>query len=583
MDPITVTLITGRTMDQGRAMEEGKFLAGYVDKCAVIELDPDDLSKLGVQPGSNVKVRTDYGEVVVKAVASPSPHPGVAFIPMGPWANAVVNPNTYGSGMPTLKGVKALVEPTTEPVKQLPELLSTMTTKPVEVKVGGGSEAKGDPPSSAEYTVSDVVCPFCGCTCDDIQVTVRGGSIASVKGPCALGTSKFMNYNKERAYKPMVRRDGRFVEVSYDEAIEEAARILANAKYPVLYGWSSTSNEAMRLGVELAELVGGVVDNTAVICHGPTILGTQQVGVVTATLGQIKNRADLIVYWGCNPLFAHPRHTVRYSAMAKGKYVPEGRRSRKVIVVDVRPTPTSKIADLFVKVEPGMDYELLTALRMAVRGHTIEASEVAGVPRETIEKMADMLMSARFGVIFFGMGLTMTQGKGRNVEEAIKLVQDLNEWTKFVLLAMRGHFNVTGTNAVMAWLTGYPYAVEFSRGFPRSNPGVTSSTDILMRGEADAALIVASDPASHFPRKAVEHLAKIPTIVIDPRWTPTAAIADVFIPTTFVGIEAEGTIYRMDKVPLRAKKVVDPPPGLLSDVEVLERLIARVRELKAAR
>ncbi|RLF14970.1 MAG: formylmethanofuran dehydrogenase subunit B [Thermoprotei archaeon] len=477
--------------------------------------------------------------------------------------------------MPTLKGIKAEVTPTEEQVKSISELLASFSSKPVEVKLGGGS---GDPQSS-EYVVNDVVCPFCGCTCDDIQVTVKDGAIASVKGPCALGTSKFLNYNKERVYKPMVRKGGKFVEVNYDEAIEEAARILASAKYPLLYGWSSTSNEAMRLGVELAELVGGVVDNTAVVCHGPTILGTQQVGVVTATLGQIKNRADLIIYWGCNPLYAHPRHTVRYSAMAKGKYV-EGRKARKVVVVDVRPTPTSKIADLFVKVEPGMDYELITALRMIVKGHTIEVDEVAGVPRETIEKMADMMMSAKFGVLFFGMGLTMTQGKGRNIEEAIKLVQDLNEWTKFVLLAMRGHFNVTGTNAVMAWLTGYPYAIDFSRGFPRSNPGVTSSTDVLVRGEVDAALIVASDPASHFPKRAVEHLSKIPTVVIDPRWSPTAAIADVFIPTTYVGIEEEGTIYRMDKVPLRAKKIVEPPPGVLSDVEVLERLVARVRELK---
>jgi formylmethanofuran dehydrogenase subunit B len=573
----SVTLITGRTLSQGRALEEGKFLEAYISACAVIELDPQDLARLGVKEGSNVKVKTLYGEVVVKALASSSPHPGVAFIPMGPWANAVVNPSTYGSGMPTLKGVEAKVEPTQEPVKPLVELLKDLSPKK-KPEVKAGSLSTNDP-GSEERVFNDVVCTFCGCVCDDIQVTVKGGRIASAKGPCAIGLSKFMNYSRERAYKPLVRKGEGFVEVSYEEAIDRAASILASAKYPLLFGWSSTSNEAMRLGVELAEVVGGVVDNTSVVCHGPTVLGTQQVGVVTSTLGQIKNRADLMVYWGCNPLQAHVRHTVRYSAMAKGRFV-EGRKGRKVVVVDVRPTPTSKMADLFIKVEPGMDYELLTALRMAVRGHPIEEEEVAGVPRGKVEELADMMMSARFGALFFGMGLTMTLGKGRNVEEAIKLVQDLNEWTKFVLLAMRGHFNVTGTNEVMTWLTGYPYAIDFSRGFPRSNPGVTSSTDVLMRGEVDAALIVASDPASHFPRKAVEHLAKIPTVVIDPRWSPTAAIADVFIPTTFIGIEEEGTVYRMDRVPLRAKKVVDPPPGLRSDVEVLSSLLRRVKELK---
>jgi formylmethanofuran dehydrogenase subunit B len=332
----------------------------------------------------------------------------------------------------------------------------------------------------------------------------------------------------------------------------------------------------MRLGVELAELVGGVVDNTAVICHGPTLLGTHQTGIVTATLGQIKNRADLIVYWGCNPANAHLRHMIRYSALAKGRFVTEGRRGRKVIAVDVRPTPTSKMADMFVRVDSGMDYELLTSLRMALKDYEIEAPSVAGVDRETIIEMADMLMSAKFGVIFFGVGITMSAGKNRNVEEAIKLVQDLNEWTKFVIMPMRGHFNVAGTNAVMTWLTGFPYAIDFSRGYPTYDPGITTVTDILARGEADAALIVASDPVSHFPRDLVERLSSIPTIVIDPRWTPTATIADVFIPSVYIGIECKGTVYRMDKVPLRLKKVVDPPQEVLSDEELLTMLIERV-------
>lgn len=571
---IQVTVITGRTLDQGRALEEGKFLETYQAKCTIIELDRNDLKKLGVGEGSNVKVKTPFGEVVVKAVAATMDHPGIAFIPMGPWANAIIDPSTQGSGMPTLKGVKAEVTATSEPIKGLKELFKDVSPKGFEVKL----QTKEDP-KEAEYIVSDVVCTFCGCTCDNLEVTVKGGVISSVKGACALGLSKLTNYLKERVYSPMVKKDGRFMEVSYEEAISKAAEILASAKYPLLYGWSSTSNEAIRLGVELAELVGGVIDNTSVTCHGPSILGVQQVGTVTATLGQIKNRADLIVYWGCNPLYAHPNHTVRYSAMSKGRFV-EGRKARKVVTVDVLSTATSRMADLFVKVEPGMDYELITALRMAIKGHTIEFEEVAGVPRDVVLKMADLMMSAKFGALFFGMGLTMTSGKGRNIEAALRLVKELNDYTKFVLMPMRGHYNVSGANMVTAWLTGYPYAVDFSRSFPRSNPGVTSSTDVLLREEADAALIIASDPASHFPRKAVEHLAKIPTIVIDPKWSVAAAMTDVFIPTSLVGIETEGSVYRMDLVALRARKVVEPPPGIMSDEEVLHKLIEKVKELK---
>ena len=160
------------------------------------------------------------------------------------------------------------------------------------------------------------------------------------------------------------------------------------------------------------------------------------------------------------------------------------------------------------------------------------------------------------------------------------LVKDLNTRTKFTIMPMRGHFNVTGANTVFTWQTGYPYAVDFSMGYPRYNPGETSIIDILLRGESDAALVIASDPVAHFPRKAVEHLVKNPLIVIDPQITPTSLLADVVIPSAFVGIEAEGTAYRMDHVPLPLKKVVDPPLGILPDEEILRRILVEVRKLK---
>jgi len=54
---------------------------------------------------------SEYGSVVVKAVqATQGPHPGLAFIPMGPWANQIISPNTYSTGMPTFKGVPVKVE-----------------------------------------------------------------------------------------------------------------------------------------------------------------------------------------------------------------------------------------------------------------------------------------------------------------------------------------------------------------------------------------------------------------------------------------------------------------------------------------
>ena len=474
--------------------------------------------------------------------------------------------------------------------------------------------------------ISKVVCPVCGCLCDDIELIVEDNRIVEARNACAMSAAKFEKFHLHRNTDVYVRKNGELTKASMEEAIRRSAEILAEASYPILYGWSSTSCEAIKVGLELAEEVGGIIDNTSTVCHGPSILAAQDVGLVGATLGQIRHRADLIVYWGSNPWSAHPRHMERYTALSDGRFqrniwrrvlsrirsesvrkkvarivsifFKRGERyllreseerlevlpskERKLIVVDARRTRSADLADYFVQVKPGGDYEVLQALRALIRDEELDVEEVAGVPIEILEEIADVMVNCRFGVIFFGLGLTMSKGKLRNVEVAIKLTQDLNDYTKFLIIPMRGHFNVTGANTVFTWQTGYPYAVDFSHGYPRYNPGETSVIDVLRRGDADAALVIASDPISNFPREAARSLMDIPLIVIDPHLSLTALVADVVIPSAFVGIEAEGTAYRMDHVPLPLKKVVEPPPGILTDEEILGRILREVRSLKEA-
>jgi formylmethanofuran dehydrogenase subunit D len=108
---IALNLISGRTIQQGVAMEGGKEKDAYRKACGIIEMDKSDLKKLGAWRNTNVRVTSKYGSVVVKAIeATQGPHPGLGYIPMGPWANAIVDPNTYSTGMPTFKGVPVEVE-----------------------------------------------------------------------------------------------------------------------------------------------------------------------------------------------------------------------------------------------------------------------------------------------------------------------------------------------------------------------------------------------------------------------------------------------------------------------------------------
>lgn len=122
---LQVTLLTGRTIEQGVGKEQGKASKEYAENVSVCYVDPDDLKRLGVKEKTNIQVSTDYGSVVVKALKSPrGPHSSVIFIPYGPWANALVDPETHGAGMPSLKGIPAEIAPAPDkPVLELERLL----------------------------------------------------------------------------------------------------------------------------------------------------------------------------------------------------------------------------------------------------------------------------------------------------------------------------------------------------------------------------------------------------------------------------------------------------------------------------
>ena len=106
-----IILLTGRTIDQGVALEGGKTTKENVRAAAICAFDTDDFKKLDTLVGTPVKIITDHGEVIVYSTLSEEgPHPGIIFIPMGPWANQLVNPDSQSCGTPTYKGMKAKVE-----------------------------------------------------------------------------------------------------------------------------------------------------------------------------------------------------------------------------------------------------------------------------------------------------------------------------------------------------------------------------------------------------------------------------------------------------------------------------------------
>jgi formylmethanofuran dehydrogenase subunit B len=154
------------------------------------------------------------------------------------------------------------------------------------------------------------------------------------------------------------------------------------------------------------------------------------------------------------------------------------------------------------------------------------------------------------------------------------LVRDLSRVAHVVAVTLRRESNAAGAQDVLAWQTGYPAAVSFAAGHPRANPGELSATVVLERGDADAALVVGSDPLDHLPPAAADRLRSIPVVSVDARATATADAARVAFAPGAYGVHRPGVVHRLDGVPVPLRAVLESSRP--SDEEVLTAIADRV-------
>jgi formylmethanofuran dehydrogenase subunit B len=390
--------------------------------------------------------------------------------------------------------------------------------------------------------VADATCAGCGCACDDIEVTAAGPIRT-----CPLGDAWFASLTGDRP--PMATVEGRTV--SLDEALDAAAGILRQARAPLVSGLGQTSCEAQRRAVALAEAIGAAVDPAR---GGAANLAYQAIGSSTATFGEIRDRAELVVVWRADPVVTNPRllERLRLERATRGP--------RALVVVDAQRTATAEEADAFVELDAADDFEALWTLRALVTSAPLDRDRASAPP---LDDLSQRLLGARHVALLYG-----------DAVEALALfalVRDLARDRHAVALGLRRDANGRGAEDVLAWQTGFPAAVSFARGHPREE---LSAAALLERGEVDAALVVASDALEHLPPAAVERLRELPTVVVDARATATSQAARVAFATAADGIEVPGTVHRMDGVPVPLRA---PLPGERPGVEdVLAAIGARL-------
>jgi len=421
-------------------------------------------------------------------------------------------------------------------------------------------------PSRAERSqpdqVANVTCLGCGCACDDIVLTLQRDRIVQAEHACPLGAAWFGDGRVPGA----LRVDGR--DCTPEAALNTAASLLraAHGRVFVFLGDELTC-EAQRLVLGIADRLHAVADGVVSETAANGILAGQRRGRASATLGEIRNRADLVLYWATDPDERYPRYRSRYAGHPSGLHLGTGQQVRTVISVSVGADAGPTEADLHLAFRPEQEIAVLAELRARLAGRSL--GDAAG-PAAELTDLSERLTRAKYvAIVHDGEGSRDSRSPDRT-EALIALAQALNGPTRAALSTLRGGGNRAGAEAVTTWQTGFPFAVDFSRGFPRYRPDRRGAD--LFAHRTFAAGLVAGTPAS-VPDSVRRGLAGTATVVVGPRASEAPFPARVAIDTGVAGIHEAGLGYRMDDIPLPLQAAV---PGPRSAAHMLEQLAARL-------
>ena len=416
----------------------------------------------------------------------------------------------------------------------------------------------------------NVTCLGCGCACDDIEVVVASERIVDARNACRLGRQWF----GDGQVPSIVRVDG--TDVGLEQAVSSAATRLCEAARPLVYLAPGLSCEAQREAVAVADLLRARLDSITSATALIGILAGQEHGSASATLGELRNRADVLLFWGIDLEARYPRFASRYAPGPPGIFTPEGRHSRTVIAVDIERATATVDSDVRVAIEAADELATLTALEACVRSPDASnnLTSLAERPRNAARELATALLAARYTALVYD-----AEPDDRSVrtsarfEALTSLGQALNDRTRCAALALRAGGNRSGADSVLVAQTGYPCAIDFARGFPRYVPHAGAVLDILRDRDVDAALVV-GDPMG-ISSDLAHSLSNVRSVVIGPHASVAAwGARGVIIDTGIDGIHVSGTALRTDDVPLPLRATLSAPR---STAETIHAVASNVR------
>ncbi|MFT3730704.1 MAG: formylmethanofuran dehydrogenase [Hyphomicrobium sp.] len=411
----------------------------------------------------------------------------------------------------------------------------------------------------------NVTCPFCGILCDDLEIGPSGDGLKVLKNGCAKSVAGFERPLSEP--KPQV--DGK--DVSLDDAVAAAARLIKNSRLPV-FGGLGTDVDGIRAVLALAEKGGGIVDHALSEGQYRNFRVLQSTGWVLTTLTEARNRADLFIVAGTDIHKLHPRFFERVVCNEASMFSDNPPKRTIVFLGDKldRSAVVGKRIGEVLTLPVNVDRigEILDAMRALNKGATISGDTIGGLPRAAVEDLLARCKAASYGVIVWAPPSLSFANADLTVQAISEFVKEINLTSRFAGLSLGGNDGATSAGAVCSWQSGFPLRVSFASGKPDYDPERYAANRLLAAKESDLLLWLSS-----FSPDIKEPDTDAPTIFIAAPGIKPSRPPKVYIPVGTPGIDHAGTMVRVDNVvSLPLKKL--RPSSLPSAADVLEKIEA---------
>ena len=451
------------------------------------------------------------------------------------------------------------------------------------------------------------ICPYCSCGCG-IYLTIKDGTIIGQEpwnehpinegGNCPKRRNAYQFlYADDRLKTPLLRKGGKLVKASWEEALDLIASKLKEAspeEFGLLASGKNTNEDAyVQQKFTRVVMKTNNVEYCGRLCHSSTAAGlgaTVGSGVMPISLLDIE-KADCFLLVGINPAETFPMMTKRILRAKK--------RGAKVIVMDPRNTVTVReLADIHLPLEPGTDVAVLNSMMKvilesgwenrefidsrtvgieALREHlaALDLKEMKDIARVDIKgvKMAARLFSkARIGCVLYNQGLNqhITGADGIKALATLALITGQYGRPGTGLCPTRGQINGEGTGDMGCLNVFYPGFQRVGTGAHEkfeelwgvedlpANPGLPYTK---MVQQTKYLWVIGTNPMMAAPDvdNVEKYLEDKELLVVQDIFpTETAQLADVVLPVS-TWVEREGIHAYVDRRVQKINQIIDPP------------------------